>query len=348
MLLPVIMAGGAGSRLWPMSCVLHPKQFLRLHSVYSMFQETLNRLVGIDIGNPIIICNQNHRSMVTEQLQQINILSHTIILEPIGRNTAPAITLAALNARAQYDDPIMLVLAADHIIKDIGAFHAAIKSAQTFAVGQSLVVFGVVPTGPETGYGYIQCGDSYSKYVSATYVKSFIEKPDYATSQNYVDSGEYLWNSGMFMFRAQRYLEELEKFRPAILVACQHAMNNANYDKNFINVAQDSFAYCPHESIDYAVMENTQDAIMIPLDAGWSDVGSWSALWELSQKNDTGNALTGNIFLHNTHDCYINTNEKLVAVIGVENLVIINTNDAILIVDKSKVQDVKLVVEYLK
>ncbi|MBF1995071.1 mannose-1-phosphate guanylyltransferase/mannose-6-phosphate isomerase [Serratia symbiotica] len=348
MLLPVIMAGGTGSRLWPMSRELHPKQFLRLHSFHSMLQETLNRLDGVEISEPVVICNQDHRFMVAEQLRQIDMLSHNIILEPVGRNTAPAIALAALNALAQGHDPIMLVLAADHIIKDIGAFHAAIEAAQAFAAGQSLVTFGIVPTGPETGYGYIQRGESWGEHVSATCVKRFVEKPDLATAQNYVDSGEYFWNSGMFMFRAKRYLEELEKFRPDILAACQHALSDTGGDKNFINVKQDAFACCPDESIDYAVMEKTQDAVMIPLDAGWSDVGSWSALWEVSPKDEAGNALTGDTFLHNTHDCYINTDEKLVAAVGVDNLVIVNTKDAVLVVDKSKVQDVKKVVEYLK
>ncbi|WP_129543962.1 mannose-1-phosphate guanylyltransferase/mannose-6-phosphate isomerase [Serratia sp. 1D1416] len=348
MLLPVIMAGGTGSRLWPMSRELHPKQFLRLHSLHSMLQETLKRLDGVEIGEPVVICNEDHRFMVAEQLRQIDMLSHNIILEPIGRNTAPAIALAALNAVAQGQDPIMLVLAADHIIKDNKTFHRAIEAAMPFAAKQSLVTFGIVPTGPETGYGYIQRGEPCGEDSVAAGVKRFVEKPNLATAQSYVDSGEYLWNSGMFMFRAKRYLEELEKFRPDILEACRHSLNETECDKNFINVNRDAFAACPEESVDYAVMEKTHDAVVIPLDAGWSDVGSWSALWEVSQKDDAGNALTGDTFLHNTHDCYINTDEKLVAAVGVDNLVIVNTKDAVLVVDKSKVQDVKKVVEHLK
>ncbi|SFN62633.1 mannose-1-phosphate guanylyltransferase [Izhakiella capsodis] len=348
MLLPVIMAGGTGSRLWPMSRELHPKQFLRLHSLHSMLQETLKRLDEIDVGEPVVICNENHRFMVAEQLRQIDMLSHNIILEPVGRNTAPAIALAALNAIAQGHDPIMLVLAADHIIKDITTFHKAIEAAMAYAAGQSLVTFGIVPTGPETGYGYIQRGENSGESSVASSVKRFVEKPDLATAQTYVDSGEYFWNSGMFMFRAKRYLEELEKFRPDILDACRRSLTDIECDKNFINVNYDAFSSCPDESIDYAVMEKTTDAVMIPLDVGWSDVGSWSALWDVSEKDGEGNALTGDTFLHNTHDCYINTDEKLVAAVGVENLVIVNTKDAVLVIDKSKVQDVKKVVEHLK
>lgn len=348
MLLPVIMAGGTGSRLWPMSRELHPKQFLRLHSVNSMLQETLKRLDGVEIGEPVVICNEDHRFMVAEQLRQIDMLSHNIILEPIGRNTAPAIALAALNATAAGNDPIMLVLAADHIIKDVNVFHQAIEAALPYAAEKRLVTFGIVPTGPETGYGYIQRGECCDDKAVAANVKRFVEKPDLATAQAYVDSGEYFWNSGMFMFRAKRYLEELEAFRPDILAACRRSLDDTECDKNFINVNRGAFASCPDESVDYAVMEKTQDAVMIPLDAGWSDVGSWSALWEVSQKDGAGNALTGDTFLHNTRDCYINTDEKLVAAVGVDNLVIVNTKDAVLVVDKSKVQDVKKVVEYLK
>ncbi|WP_457913562.1 mannose-1-phosphate guanylyltransferase/mannose-6-phosphate isomerase [Candidatus Gillettellia adelgis] len=349
MLLPVIMAGGTGSRLWPMSRELYPKQFLRLRSFHSMLQETLNRLDGVEISEPVIICNQNHRFIVAEQLRQIGMLSHNIILEPLGRNTAPAIALAALNALAQGKDPIMLVLAADHIIKNIGAFRSAIKTAHPFSAEKSLVTFGIVPTKPETGYGYIQRGEySANAEITVSCVKRFVEKPDLATAKNYVDSGEYFWNSGMFMFRSKRYLEELKKFRPDIFFACQSALNNTTCDENFINVNQDAFARCPDASIDYAVMEHTQDAVMISLDAGWSDVGSWSALWEVSPKDTAGNALTGDTFLYNVHDCYINTDKTLVAAIGVDNLVIVNTRDALLVVNKSKVQDVKEIVKHLK
>ncbi|MFV8868462.1 mannose-1-phosphate guanylyltransferase/mannose-6-phosphate isomerase [Serratia fonticola] len=347
MLLPVIMAGGTGSRLWPMSRELHPKQFLRLHSIHSMLQETLKRLDGVGVSEPVVICNEDHRFMVAEQLRQIDMLSHNIILEPVGRNTAPAIALAALNAIAQGNDPIMLVLAADHIINDVEAFHRAIDLALPHAAAKSLVTFGIVPTGPETGYGYIQRGECKNGSVAAS-VQRFVEKPDSETAQSYIETGEYYWNSGMFMFRAKRYLEELEKFRPDILAACRDALANTECDKNFINVDRDAFSACPDDSVDYAVMEKTHDAVVIPLDAGWSDVGSWSALWEVSKKDSAGNALTGDTFLYDSRDCYINTDEKLVAAVGVENLVIVNTKDAVLVVDRSKVQDVKKIVEHLK
>ncbi|MBP1018869.1 mannose-1-phosphate guanylyltransferase/mannose-6-phosphate isomerase [Serratia fonticola] len=347
MLLPVIMAGGTGSRLWPMSRELHPKQFLRLHSIHSMLQETLKRLDGVGVSEPVVICNEDHRFMVAEQLRQIDMLSHNIILEPVGRNTAPAIALAALNAIAQGNDPIMLVLAADHIINDVEAFHRAIDLALPHAAAKSLVTFGIVPTGPETGYGYIQRGECKNGSVAAP-VQRFVEKPDSKTAQSYIETGEYYWNSGMFMFRAKRYLEELEKFRPDILAACRDALDNTECDKNFINVDRDAFSACPDDSVDYAVMEKTHDAVVIPLDAGWSDVGSWSALWEVSKKDSAGNALTGDTFLYDSRDCYINTDEKLVAAVGVENLVIVNTKDAVLVVDRSKVQDVKKIVEHLK
>jgi mannose-1-phosphate guanylyltransferase len=341
------MAGGTGSRLWPMSRELHPKQFLRLHSIHSMLQETLKRLDGVGVSEPVVICNEDHRFMVAEQLRQIDMLSHNIILEPVGRNTAPAITLAALNAIAQGNDPIMLVLAADHIINDVEAFHRAIDLALPHAAAKSLVTFGIVPTGPETGYGYIQRGECKNGSVAAP-VQRFVEKPDSETAQSYIETGEYYWNSGMFMFRAKRYLEELEKFRPDILAACRDALANTECDKNFINVDRDAFSACPDDSVDYAVMEKTHDAVVIPLDAGWSDVGSWSALWEVSKKDSAGNALTGDTFLYDSRDCYINTDEKLVAAVGVENLVIVNTKDAVLVVDRSKVQDVKKIVEHLK
>lgn len=348
MLLPVIMAGGTGSRLWPMSRELHPKQFLHLHGPYSMLQETLNRLNGMKISEPVIICNKDYRFMVAEQLRQNGVLSHKIISEPIGRNTSPAIALAALNAIFQGTDPIMLVLAADHIIKDVKAFHDVVAEAQPFAAKDSLVIFGIIPTRAETGYGYIHCGARWGDHSSISCVKNFIEKPDLATAQNYIDSKEYFWNSGMFMFRAKRYLEELEKFHPEILAACTRALKNIKRDKNFIKINQEAFTCCPDESIDYAVMEKTQDSIMIPLDAGWSDVGSWSALWELSEKDAANNSLVGDAFLYNSHNCYINTDEKFVAAVGVDNLVIVNTKDAVLVIDKSKAQDVTKVVEHLK
>ncbi|EPP6821798.1 mannose-1-phosphate guanylyltransferase/mannose-6-phosphate isomerase [Escherichia coli] len=349
MLLPVIMAGGTGSRLWLMSRELYPKQFLRLYGQRSMLQETVLRLDDVDAREPVVICNQEHRFLVAEQLRQINKLSHNIILEPVGRNTAPAIALAALSAIENGDDPILLVLAADHIINNKLAFHQAIKSAFKFALQGRLVTFGIVPTGPETGYGYIHRGQEETLDEQIAYqVSRFVEKPNKETAESYIASGEYYWNSGMFMFRAKKYLEELEKFRPDILDACKAAIQGCKESDEFIKVDRDLFIACPDESVDYAVMEKTTDAVVVGLDADWSDVGSWSALWEVSPKDDKGNVLTGDTFLHNANNCYINTDEKLIAAIGVDDLVIINTKDAVLVVNKDQVQDVKKVVEYLK
>ena len=349
MLLPVIMAGGTGSRLWPMSRELYPKQFLRLYGQRSMLQETVLRLDDVDAREPVVICNQEHRFLVAEQLRQINKLSHNIILEPVGRNTAPAIALAALSAIENGDDPILLVLAADHIINNKLAFHQAIKSAFKFALQGRLVTFGIVPTGPETGYGYIHRGQEETLDEQIAYqVSRFVEKPNKETAESYIASGEYYWNSGMFMFRAKKYLEELEKFRPDILDACKAAVQGCKESDEFIKVDRDLFIACPDESVDYAVMEKTTDAVVVGFDADWSDVGSWSALWEVSPKDNKGNVLTGDTFLHNANNCYINTDEKLIAAIGVDDLVIINTKDAVLVVNKDQVQDVKKVVEYLK
>lgn len=345
----MIMAGGTGSRLWPMSRELYPKQFLRLYGQRSMLQETVLRLDDVDAREPVVICNQEHRFLVAEQLRQINKLSHNIILEPVGRNTAPAIALAALSAIENGDDPILLVLAADHIINNKLAFHQAIKSAFKFALQGRLVTFGIVPTGPETGYGYIHRGQEETLDEQIAYqVSRFVEKPNKETAESYIASGEYYWNSGMFMFRAKKYLEELEKFRPDILDACKAAIQGCKESDEFIKVDRDLFIACPDESVDYAVMEKTTDAVVVGFDADWSDVGSWSALWEVSPKDDKGNVLTGDTFLHNANNCYINTDEKLIAAIGVDDLVIINTKDAVLVVNKDQVQDVKKVVEYLK
>lgn len=350
MILPVIMAGGTGSRLWPMSRELYPKQFLRLNGEKSMLQDTLSRLDGLDISNPILICNEQHRFLAAEQLRQIDKLANNIILEPVGRNTAPAIALAALSALGNNNeqDPLLLVLAADHVIEDVSAFHHAVSAAAPLAEQGKLVTFGIVATHPETGYGYIQRGAELS--AGGFEVQRFVEKPNLETAEGYLACGEYYWNSGMFLFSARRYLEELEKFRPDILAICQRAIADIKIDavQDFIRVDAATFAECPDESVDYAVMENTRDAVVIPLDAGWNDVGSWSALWEVNSQDANGNALTGDIFTHNSSNCYINTDDTLVAAIGVENLVIVNTKDAVLVIDKSQVQDVKKVVEYLK
>lgn len=350
MIIPVVMAGGTGSRLWPMSRELYPKQYLRLNGDKSMLQETISRLEGLDVVPPILICNEQHRFLAAEQLRQLGLAAGNIILEPVGRNTAPAIALAALNATLNGEDPLLLVLAADHVIEDINAFHQAIMNAIPHADHGKLVTFGIVATGPETGYGYIQRGECLSEGKMAFDIQRFVEKPDFETANRYLSSGEYYWNSGMFIFRAKTYLDELSKYRPDILNACQNAFSNIEKDslQDFIRVDKDAFLACPDESIDYAVMEATAEGVVIPLDAGWNDVGSWSALWEVNVKDTKNNCLDGDVFTHDTDNCYISTDEKLVAAVGVTNLVIVNTKDAVLVIDKSQVQDVKKVVQYLK
>lgn len=339
------MAGGSGSRLWPLSRSLFPKQFISLTSNLTMLQETMNRLTGIDHSAPVLICNDEHRFLVAEQLRQQSVECKGIILEPEGRNTAPAIALAALKAVENGDDPLLLVLAADHVIKDSSAFIDSVQQAVVPAEEGNLVTFGIVPNKPETGYGYIKQG---KRSGNAFKVDQFIEKPDLETAQTYLESGEYYWNSGMFLFRASRYLEELKAYRPDILKACEMAMNGARNDLDFIRLDEKAFSTCPDESVDYAVMEKTNRALMVPMDAGWSDVGSFSALWEVSEKNSHGNVTKGDVLTEQTHNSYIYSQNKLVSTVGVSNLVVVETKDAILVADKNKVQDVKSIVNALK
>ncbi|MEA1065412.1 mannose-1-phosphate guanyltransferase [Erwinia sp. HR93] len=351
-LYPVIMAGGTGSRLWPLSRVLYPKQFLRLKGEMTMLQTTVNRLNGVACESPVVICNEQHRFIVAEQLRQLNRLTQNIILEPAGRNTAPAIALAALAARrsSPQDDPLMLVLAADHVIQNEDAFREAVRAALPLAQCGKLVTFGIVPDAPETGYGYIRRGDTCAQRaeVPAFQVASFVEKPGQATAREYVASGEYYWNSGMFLFRAGRYLEELEKFRPDILRACEQAMAAVDPDLDFVRVDEAAFLACPDESVDYAVMEKTADAVVVPIDAGWSDVGSWSSLWEISQRSAQGNVHHGDVMSHDSENSYVYAESGLVTTVGVKDLVVVQTKDAVLIADRARVQEVKHVVERLK
>ncbi len=346
MLLPVIMAGGSGTRLWPLSRKLTPKQFLPLVDNLTMLQATLKRLEGIEHTPPLLICNEEHRFLAAEQLRQIDIDQAQILLEPEGRNTAPAIALAALRATAEGDDPLLLVLAADHLINDVAEFHRAIEIAKPLAEQGKLVTFGIVPTHPESGYGYIQQGSALGE--QSFDVARFVEKPDMETAKQYLESGDYLWNSGMFLFRASRYLEELERFQPAMITACQMALANTERDIDFIRIDAKSFKTCPDESIDYAVMEKTDSAAMVALDAGWSDIGSWSALWDVSIKDVQGNALRGDVLTEKTQDSLVLAEHRLVTTIGIQDLVIVETKDAVLVAHKDQVQDVKNIVGQLK
>ncbi len=346
MLLPIIMAGGTGSRLWPLSRQLNPKQFLKLCGDSTLLQQTLSRLDGLEIASPAIICNEAHRFMVAEQLRQLAVTDASILLEPAGRNTAPAIALAALNATLNGEDPVLLVLAADHFIGDDKAFQEAVQAAEGLAQKNKLVTFGIVPTHAETGYGYMQRGASLPQ--QGFDVARFVEKPDSGTAQDYLDSGDYYWNSGMFMFKASVYLEALREFRPDILSACNRAFEGGSQDMDFVRVDEAAFAECPGESIDYAVMEKTSDAAVIPLDAGWSDIGSWSALWEIGEKDSEGNVCKGDSLAINTRNSLVYAEHKLVATVGVEDLIVVETKDAVLVAHKDSVQDVKKVVEAIK
>jgi mannose-1-phosphate guanylyltransferase/mannose-6-phosphate isomerase len=348
MILPVIMAGGKGSRLWPLSRELYPKQFLTVSGELSMLQQTVARLTGMVHSAPLLICNEEHRFIAAEQLRLGGFSHSGIILEPVGRNTAPAIALAALQAlknAKQDEDPILLVLAADHLIDDTSAFQTSVSKALPFAKDGKLVTFGIVPTVPETGYGYIKAGESQG---DAFTVEQFVEKPDLNTAQGYLASGDYYWNSGMFLFKASRYLEELKNHSPEILLACEKSMEESIPDMDFVRVDIEAFQRCPDDSIDYAVMEKTASSMVIPMDAGWSDVGSWSALWEVSEKDENNNVIKGDVISVNSANNYLYSANKLIAVVGIDNLVVVETKDAILVAHKEQVQDVKTIVNHLK
>lgn len=345
MMLPVIMAGGTGSRLWPLSRDLMPKQFLKLDGDVTMLQATVQRLQGLDALPPLVICNEEHRFIAAEQMRQINQLDHNIILEPVGRNTAPAIALAAMTAVKKGQDPLLLVLAADHIISDTHEFHKAVAQASEFAAADNLVTFGIVATGPETGYGYIKRGIEKSGAYS---VQQFVEKPDLATAKSYVSSGEYYWNSGMFIFKASVYLAELKQNRPDIYAACEQAMAEVDPDLDFIRVNKEAFLACPDDSIDYAVMEKTTQAVVVPLNAGWSDVGSWSSLWDVTAKDENNNVHKGDVLSVASQHNYVFAETGLVATVGLENIIVVQTKDAVLVAAKDKVQDVKSIVQQLK
>ena len=353
MLIPVILSGGSGTRLWPLSRELYPKQLLPLVGKGTMLQETLARLEGVaDVAAPIIVCNEQHRFLVAEQLRETGVETATILLEPMGRNTAPAVAIAAMAAvtggnesKEKKDDPVLLVLPADHVIQDVKAFQTAVVVGLKAAREGKLVTFGVVPNKPETGYGYIRreqgSGPAYS-------IAQFVEKPDLATATRYVESKEYFWNSGMFMFSAAKVLDELRSLAPAIYDACAHAFTAAKRDLDFVRLPQKEFAECPSDSFDYAVMEKTHLGTVVPLDAGWSDVGSWSALHEAIPGDAEGNVRLGDVLTEDTSGCYLQSTSRLVAAVGLKDHVVVETKDAVLVAPKDRVQDVKQLVNQLK
>jgi len=340
---PVLLSGGSGTRLWPLSREAYPKQFLPLVGNDTMLQATWQRVQAIASGAPIVVAGEDHRFLVAEQLRQIGAPTPAIVLEPIGRNTAPAIAAAALQAMAAGEDPVLLVLPSDHVVRDAAAFRAAVQQALPAAEAGALVTFGIVPNAPETGFGYIQAEDGEG----VRKVLRFVEKPDAATAQQYLDAGSYFWNSGMFLLRASRYLQELARFRPEIVDAVRTAFASAAHDGDFIRLDKTEFAQCPSDSIDYAVMEHTDAACVLPVDIGWNDVGSWSALWDVSTQDGEGNAHHGDVISIDSRNSYAYA-RRLVALVGVDDLVVVDTDDAVLVAHKDKVQQVKDVVAKLK
>lgn len=344
---PVLLSGGSGTRLWPVSRALHPKQLQALTGERTMLQETALRLAGPEFAAPMIVCNGDHRFTIAAQLQSIGLTPQSIVLEPQGRNTAPAAAVAALKLRQVSPDALMLLAASDHVIDDVAAFHEAVRIAADAAREGYLVSIGVMPTRPETGYGYIDSGAGLPAVPGAFAVKRFVEKPDRATAERFVSSGTFLWNASIFLFRASTYLEELEKYAPDVRRQAEAALKLGTQDLDFLRLDSDAFAKCPSISIDYAVMERTSRAAVVPADIGWSDVGSWSMLWERGAKDADGNVMTGDVLIEDGKGNLIRSESRLVAALGVDNLVIIATNDAVLVASRDRDQDVKRVVDRL-
>ena len=341
--IPVILSGGVGSRLWPLSREFYAKQCLPLvDKEYSLLQQTLLRTRSLEVADPIVVCNEVHRFLIAQQLQAIGVKKSSIVLEPKGRNTAPAIALAALEAmRSESDDALMLVLPADHVIRDLAAFESSIKQAVELAKEDVLVTFGVQPTRPETGYGYIRSADNFS-------VAEFVEKPNLEKAKAYLASGDYLWNSGMFLFRAKAFLDELAVHRDDIFQAVNSAYQQRTEDLDFVRIDADLFAQCPEESIDFAVMEPTKKAKVVPYAGDWSDIGAWDALYNYADKDSDNNVLVGDVMSEGAQNCFIRSESRLIAAVGVQDLVIVETADAVLVMDKNNAQDVKKIVKRIK
>ncbi len=356
---PVILSGGAGARLWPLSREQYPKQLLAFQGKSTLLQQTVQRLDGLSafvgrVAEPMIVCNEQHRFLVAEQLRAIGHQSAAILLEPEGRNTAPALTVAALAALKKDDDPVLLVMPADHVIVDSEAYHAAVKVASELASDGALVTFGIVPTAPETGFGYIRKGSPINATQSC-WLDAFVEKPDADTAQAYVESDEYLWNSGMFVMRASVWIEQLTQFQPQIVAACRQALEQAADDLDFCRLDADAFRACPNDSIDYVVMERLGAdaggetlAAVVPLDAGWSDLGAWSAIWEAGESCGDGNVSKGDVLSHNCSNSLFYSEHRLVAGVGLNDILVVETADAVMVAHKDHAQDVKKIVEQLK
>jgi len=344
MIAPIILSGGSGTRLWPLSRKHYPKQFISLINQKSLFQDTVLRLPK-EMDEPTIICNESHRFLVAEQLRQIDKKSNNIILEPIGKNTAPAITLAALKLTMNNQDPVLFVLPADHSIQNKGAFHESIKIAETLAKKKKLVTFGILPTQPETGYGYIEVDNT--KKDNYYNINSFKEKPTKKNAKKYLESTNYYWNSGMFMFQASVYLDELEKFQPKILDACKKSFQNEQ-DLDFIRLNREEFLQCPEKSIDYAIMEHTKNSVVVPLKADWTDVGSWTMLSNLKINDSKGNVSNGDVLLEEVSDTFIYSSKRHISALGVSGLLIVDTPDALLVAHKNYAQNINNIVAKLE
>ncbi len=345
---PVILTGGAGSRLWPVSREFYPKPLLSLFGDQTLLQDTAIRLDSIDtVGNPVFVCNEEHRFLVAEQVRALGKEPEAILLEPEGRNTAPALTIAALYLVDKEPDAMMVVMPADHVIPDSKAFTAAVEQGGKLAAEGYLVTFGVVADKPETGYGYIHRGEEIDS-TGVFKVDRFVEKPDEGTAQTYVDAGDYYWNAGIFLLRADRWLEEIGNLQPDILKACQQAVARGGRDSDFVRVEKDAFLSSPSDSIDYAVMENTDRAAVVPLQTSWSDVGSWASIWEVSERDGEGNVARGDVLMHNTRNSLFMAENRCIAAVGLDDMIVVETADAVLVADKSKCQDVKAIVSKLK
>ena len=351
-LIPVILCGGTGTRLWPLSRASYPKQYWALggNGDETLLQQTQQRLEGIEaLGDPLLICNDDHRFIVAEQMRQIGIQPGAILLEPMGRNTAPAVAVAALQATANGEDPLLLVLSADHVIRDAEHFRQAIEAGRRTAEAGRLVTFGIVPTAPETGYGYIEAADALQTgNLTPVPIARFVEKPDRTTAEQFLASGRFTWNSGMFLFKASAMLAELERLAPEVVSCCRAALEQDLADLDFLRLEREAFAKCPNVAIDVAVMEQTKLGSVLPLSAGWSDVGSWSALWETADRDEDGNVLRGRVISEGSRNCYLRSEHRLVVGLGVEDLVVVETDDAVLIADRSQAQNVKTIVKQLE
>ncbi len=343
---PVVLSGGSGTRLWPMSRASLPKQLLALNGARTMIQDTVLRAGGSGAEPPILLCSEGHRFLIAEQMQSIGVTPRAIVLEPMGRNTAPAATIAALLVAEQDTDGIVLLLPSDHVVTNPPEFATAVARAALAARQGHIVTFGITPSSAETGYGYIQCGPGLSNGVNR--VKRFAEKPDSATAQKYLASGDYLWNSGMFVFRADVMLAELSRLEPALVESCRESLRAAKRDLDFVRLDGAAFEKAKNISIDYAVMERTTKAAVVPCDIGWSDVGAWSSLWSLQKRDGNGNVLQGDVLVHDSHNSFVRSEKALTALVGVNNLVVVVTEDAVLVADKARAQDVKAIVDQLK